>query len=840
MDKKYKGALSAKTALPLALSMAAAPLVSAQMLEEVLVTAERRVESLQDTPLSITALSSESIEKRGIANADDIFATMPAMGGFSAPGSRGATSLSIRGASGGSSANVSIDPVVAMYLDGVYVGKMLGTAMDVAQIERIEVLRGPQGTLYGRNATAGAINVITRKPLGEFAMDVTASAGNYNYRMGKVNLDFDSIGKVGEGAGKLSTALSVVKKTRDGFYDNYSGGDDFDDLDRLAWRAALRWEPSEHVTVDYAYDYSDLDEVGALQQIVAFTPLTSQGGDRLQALQGALADAQGYAAIPGTDSRISSRWIPSLQKSIAAYQAVKQRGEGRAKGGWADNVPTSENESDGHALTAEWRLGEQGRMGDVTLKSITAYREITTAVTGDLEDMDNSLDANGIGAYNDTLHLALNSLYGPSSGFSYPQVDQAWASIDQLGAGFSNQDASSGYEQFSQEFQLLGATPQLDYALGLFWYEDESDYQRNSSFLMPLAGAPSEQYRLEGDSLALYGQGTYRFAELDNRLAITAGLRYTEESKSIRYNYGAFQPFLQPTVPARRAERDNNFYNFSYSLTVAYDLSEDINAFARLATGYRSGGFNGEVFDNPFDEEEIEQLEVGFKSDWLNNRLRINGSLFAYTYDDLQTSSVIVSSNGSTSTSIINAGKAERWGGELEVFAVPMEAMVLSLSYSYINGDFEEFPDTCNANGDCIVGERVAKMGISPPNKLTASMDYTFARTPIGELNLFVNAAWQDQWQKISVSSSVINDFAGNPTPYAYDRRPMDERTVVNARLSLNKIPVSKGELSLSLWGNNLTDDDYPTFGVNFMALGIETEQYGAPRTYGLELRYRY
>ena len=133
--------------LPLAISLLSLPTLvsnaSAQALEEVLVTAERRVESLQDTPISITALNSEGIDKRGITNTDDMFASMPGMGGYSAPGSRGATSLSIRGISGGVGSNISLDPAVGMYVDGVYVGKMLGTAMDVAQIERIEILRGP-------------------------------------------------------------------------------------------------------------------------------------------------------------------------------------------------------------------------------------------------------------------------------------------------------------------------------------------------------------------------------------------------------------------------------------------------------------------------------------------------------------------------------------------------------------------------------------------------------------------------------------------------------------------------------------------------------------------------
>ncbi|WP_295877684.1 TonB-dependent receptor [uncultured Zhongshania sp.] len=802
------------------------------VLEEVLVTAERRVESMQDTPIAITALTSDGIEKRGISNADDMFASMPGMGGYSAPGSRGITSLSIRGISGGSPANISLDPAVGMYVDGVYVGKMLGSALDLAQIERIEVLRGPQGTLYGRNSTAGAMNIISRKPLEEFAVDVTAGIGNYGLRTLKTNVDFDALGEIGEGAGKLTTAVSFMTKDRDGFYDNYSGGEDFDSLDRQAWRAALRWQPTENVTVDYVYDHSELDEVNTLQKVVGFTEGPALGGDRLSFLRFAQTTAGQLAMAPGADPRISSRWLPSIQKTIDAYEQVLANGEGRPDGGAAEATPITQSEVDGHAITAEWQLGERGMLGDVTIKSITAQRETETYVAGELDDIDSSLDANGVGAYNDGLHGVLLQYYGGSGGASFPAVDSLWDVIDQQGAGHSMQDTLSEYEQLSQEFQFIGATEQLDYVLGLFWFEDESNYHRQAAFAIPLAGRDDQKYSLETDALAIYGQSTYRFAELDNRLALTVGIRYTEEKKAINYDYGSVStPF--GVSPARALSRDENFYNFSYNVTAAYDITDDINSFVRYATGYRSGGFNGEVFNNSFEEEVIEQLEVGVKSDWWDRRLRVNAGLYTYVYDELQTSSLESTGGGVTSTTI-NAGKAERWGSEVEIAVAAVEDMVVSLSYTYINGDFEEFPDTC-ANNQCIDGSAAAKRGNSPSNKVTASMDYTFAHTGIGNFNLFVDANWQDTWEQVSLSPSILGG-----TPILYTNSSMDARTIINTRLSLSEIPVETGDLMVSLWVNNLTDDDYPSYGVNFQGLGLITEQYGAPRTFGMEVRYSY
>jgi iron complex outermembrane receptor protein len=802
-------------------------------LEEVLVTAERRVESLQETPIAMTALTRDGIEKRGISNSDDIFATMPGMGGFASPGSRGVTSLSIRGISGGAPANISLDPAVGMYLDGVYIGKMLGSALDLAQIERIELLRGPQGTLYGRNATAGAMNIISRKPLDEFAVDVTAGIGNYGLQTLKTNIDFGSLGQVGNGVGKLAGAVSFLTKDRDGFYDNYSGGEDFDNLDRQAWRVAFRWQPTERVTVDYIYDHSELDEVNTLQKVVGLTEGPTLGANRLDFLRNVIQpSATGLSMSPIADPRISDRWLPSIQKTIDSYERVVANGQGRPKGGSVDTTPIGQSDVDGHAITAEWLLGELGVLGDVTVRSITAQRETESYVAGDIENIDSRLDANGIGAYNDSLHSVLLEYYGGSNGASFPGVDALWNAVDQLGAGHSNQDTRSKYEQFSQEFQFVGATQQLDYVLGLYWFEDEANFDRRASFAQPLSGRDAKKYTLETDSLAIYGQSTYRFANLEDRLALTVGLRYTEEEKAIAYNFGLVStPF--GVSPAQALSRDDNFYNFSYNVTVAYDITDDMNSFIRYATGYRSGGFNGEVFNNSFDEETIDQLEVGIKSDWWNNRLRVNAGVYAYDYDDLQTSS-LESTGGGVTTTTINAGRAERWGGELEMALVPMEDMVVTLAYSYINGDFEEFPDTC-ANNQCIDGSAEAKRGNSPSNKVNASVDYTFARTAIGEFNLFVDSSWQDTWEQIGLSPSVV---AG--TPFLYTSSSMDARTVVNARLSLSEIPVDTGDLMVALWVNNLTGDDYPSFGINFQSLGLITEQYGAPRTFGMEVRYRY
>lgn len=819
------------------------PIAMAQqpVLEEVVVTAQKREETNQNVPISITALTRESLTKQRINNSSDLIGKVPGVAGFEAPGSKGSTEIAMRGMAGGSPASLSQDPAVATYIDGVFLGKQLASSMDVAEIERVEVLRGPQGTLYGRNSTAGAINFITRQPSGEFGVRAIGNLGDYGYRSIKLNMDLPSVGRVGEGAGALSASLGYQRRKRDALYDNDSiGQGDFDTMDRAAWRMALKWEPSERFMVDYVYDYSELDENNALEQVVGFTPVDAAlTVPRISTLESVLQGAQYWASVPGTDPRISQRWIPSLQRTIVDYKAAEEQGQGRASSGHSDHSPYTEVEVKGHALTLSWNLDDS-----TLLRSITGYRKVEDYVYGDLEDIDSRIDANGVGSYNDLLHLTLAQLYGATGGFDpkIPQLpfDALWNAADTIGAFHSKQDTTSDYKQFSQELQLVGSTEQLDYVLGLYYFKDDGEYRRNAIFAAPLTGTAAQYYDNSTEARAAFVQGTWRPGGAADRFSFTLGLRYTEEDKEIDWNYPAYySPFAGP-LPARIASNDKDFDNVSGNFTIAYQVTDEFNAYLRYATGYRSGGFNGEEFNTPaFEEETIEEWEVGVKSDWWNGRLRVNGSLYQYVWDDIQTGVIFTDDTGATSTGIINAGKADRWGGELEILVAPVQDMVISLSYAYVNGDFDKFPDVCGTNvpPTCISGVKNAKRLHSPSNQLNFSGDYVFARTTIGEVTGFVSVSWQDEWYELALWSAVDG---ATGLPVVYPHQVMDERTLVSGRLSLEKIPLGSGSMRISLWGDNLTDDDYPLTAINFGALGIITERYGAPRTWGVEVAYEY
>ncbi len=222
-------------------------------LEEVIVTAERREASLQETPISIQVLSSEEIQSRGIKSAMDLVDQVAGVQGYAPPGTTSDVGLNIRGIGDGSP-NLSVDPGTARYIDGIYIGKVVGSGMDVTDLERIEILKGPQGTLYGRNTIAGAINFVSKAPSNELGFDIRATAGNYDQRniSGRVDVPLGD---------NIRVAASYYQRERDAFWDNTNPFQEgFNSTDRDGHRLALQWDVTDRLTVDYIYTNDNVSD----------------------------------------------------------------------------------------------------------------------------------------------------------------------------------------------------------------------------------------------------------------------------------------------------------------------------------------------------------------------------------------------------------------------------------------------------------------------------------------------------------------------------------------------------------------------------------------------------
>lgn len=296
-------------------------------LEEVVVTAQKRQQNLQETPIAISVFDADALENQGIADVEDITMYVPNVQVAESPGGSTGATIGVRGSVTVNPA-ITWEPTVGIYMNGVFIAKNVGGIFDVAELERVEVLRGPQGTLYGKNTVGGAVNLITRKPGDEFGGDVRVGVGNYGYT--DIFASVDS-GTINEG---LSFNIAFDKKDRDGFYDNKQvtspdAADEFKELDSSAGRFAALYDRDNGLEIFYTYDWSDKDNT------------------------------------------------PSFAQYEVAGTSPKRLNEGAADGAKYDKSETS-----GHALHISYAMGE------LNFKSITAYREMSFDDSNDYDGQD--------------------------------------------------------------------------------------------------------------------------------------------------------------------------------------------------------------------------------------------------------------------------------------------------------------------------------------------------------------------------------------------------------------------------------------------------------------------
>ncbi len=697
-------------------AMAQAP----SYLEEIVVTAQKRAESLQETPISLVAFGAERLEKLGITDIGDLQGNVPNLQLSPHPNSATTPRIFIRGV-GNFDDQITQDPSVAVYMDGVYIARNQGMGMDVADIERIEVLRGPQGTLYGRNATGGAINFITRAPeLDTLAFSQTVGVGNRGHRRSRTMLNVP----LGD---TLAARFSYLISERDGYVRNSGSGEShFGSEDRQALRADFRWQPADDWDVRYAYDRSRIQD----------TPFFLASNQPL-----------------GSSLKRPRRSDPSV-----------------------DDLQAHDVTIDGHQLTVSWDGSET-----LTLRSISAYREVDSFLYQDY----------------------LSGLFGPfASLITEDNVNQ---------------------RQWSQEFQALGSLMdnRLEYVAGVYFVRDSGNTRIIN--VLPDPGVVIQaNASIVNRAYAVYAQGTYIPNLLEDRLSVTVGGRWSrDQRRATLEDFLVSNGGLVPTAGPGRGSL--SFNDFSPSLTLEYQLEESVNLYAKVATGYKSGGFNVrassiESFQQGFEEESLISYEAGIKSEWLENRLRVNAAVFRADYDDIQLNTQSDLTDP-TIADILNAGEATIQGAELELTAVPVPRLQLGLSYAYLSARYDRITDVTGSN----VTDQYTFVN-APRHSVFVDLDYDIASLTFGDLSLNVNYGWQDR--KAITSSTAQGRFT------------IPNYGLLNARLTLSEITgLPAGSLRVSLWGKNLENKTYaflhaPLFG------GMRA--YGEPRTYGVDITYDY
>lgn len=787
--------------------------------DEIVVTAQRFEQTIRDVPISVAALDGQALDDLGINDLKEINGQVPNLFINNFNGRSDTVRLFIRGI-GQNDVSLTQDPSVALYIDNVYVGSSIGGSFDSLDLERIEILRGPQGTLYGRNATGGAVNLISRTPeLGEFSVRGRATAGNYNLQAGQIGLNIP----LGE---SIAAKIDLGRTQRDGWIENNGPGGDFSEQDRENARFALRFAPTNNLIADYAYDWSNV------QDTQPFTSLTSLApgilGSNVYALGAPTPGGPGITVF-GTALQMTftdpTPYSESRPDTVTSARAV---------------LPGDTTVS-GHSLNVEWDVTP-----DFTLRSITGYRQI---------------DAQSRTDYLPTAAGALGTFIINASGF--PVITTSFLPFPIPPGSLGGQDIKTDFENFSQEFQALGETPflggNLRYVSGLYYYTQEGSQVQASVFVTPRGGASAV---IDDNSLAAYSELTFTPSAFDERLHIAFGGRYSEDERSaIRINESSFgyaalggftvancaDPTLGPTIVAilgaaaciapagvvQGATYDQSFDNFSMSGSLAYEITEDINLYARVAQGYKTGGTSERsadpvLFSRGYQPEEILSYEIGLKGLYFDNRLSLNMALFQMEIEAFQTSVQTGFTPGDRDFIGLDGNTYE--GFEADASFALTENLTLLASVGLL---------------DTKVGQATVTFPtVVPPFSRTDTLIPTFPYAPERTLNFGANYQ-TELGGEYSLSASFNYAYQeGSPTSLnVLENTTLDQRGLLDAQVTLHRANTGfLGEASFKLWGRNLTDEDYRTVdnrSFAFVGAAQQTE-WGEPATIGVTVSFEH
>lgn len=671
------------------------PLVHSQQLEEVIVTAQKRAQSLQDVPISVSAIQGDKLKSAGIPNMQALSDYVPNLYIAAAAVN---TNIYMRGV--GSGNNQGFEQSVGMYIDGIYMGRGRQYRAGFMDLERIEVLRGPQGTLFGKNTVAGAINMITASPdvgeglSGEIAVALESHDGQTyeGFVQGSLTDTF-------------AARLGFKHRVTDGYIDNEFLNRSEGAIDETGFRLTTVWQPNDNLNVTFKYSNTEFEREGSPSTTKLYLDPASR--DELFPNRSAFANI----AYLLTDVNFPD-FAEIGRKEFVSF---KDNGFGNSGGdtlGIGINPDGSDEEYDNFMLNVDYDLPAG------TLTSITGWSE-------------------------------------------YQYIDGV--DVDWLPLQFIHRDDNQEFEQLSQEFRFASPGGEFfDYVAGVYYEKSTLKFDRrvtldlnmdglvpallgvNSLFTVLSGGAYNAEqiarnhlYEQDSDSFAVFGQGTFN---LSDTLRVTVGLRYTEEDKEVASNQ-----FLSDSIVGMGTPNENFFLSFiqatsfnAYiydfnekrstdkwlpSVNVQWDASENSMLYASFSQGFKSGGFtdadDGEPGDltpgafpcipgqplsacydrtNPnddfeFEDEEVDAFEIGGKHTLLGGGMTFNWAAFYTRYDNLQTSVFKGLGFGVT-----NAAKSEITGIEVDMLWQATDRLRIGVSGAWLDASYDSFVDApCNA-----------------------------------------------------------------------------------------------------------------------------------------------
>ncbi|EGD59035.1 TonB-dependent receptor [Novosphingobium nitrogenifigens DSM 19370] len=766
-----------------------APAAPGAGLTEIVVTATKRETNLQKTPISMNVISAAVMKDRHVQSLLDLAdGAIPSLRVATFEARQTALTIGIRGIVPLDANQPAREQGVGIYVDGVYLGRQHGLNAALFDVERVEVLKGPQGTLFGRNTEGGALSIVTKAPSGKFDGRVSGGVGNYGSYNGEVHLDLPEYKNI-------SIKLDGVVQYQDATTKNPLAGQyGWNYYDRRGGRVAVRWKPTSNITDDFTYDVGRDANTPFYSQLLNYNP------------NGCVAGAvTASCSIPGTAFTTLSGTVASLPSQVVV--------NGRTRMTVADiGVPQqpSVDKTFGFANTLKWKVAPF-----MELRAITAWRGVTSA------QWDNSGGAHRVPVY---------SANGAFSRYSLANLTQ---------------------HQFSQELQAVGSVSNFDYAAGFFYFEESASdnaatpnsntwttdangnvtgYTINSAvFTNPFASIDRAS-AVKSKSYAGYGQVTWSPVPAWH---FTVGGRYTHDTK-----HGELLTFRN-TFNGNTL--DKSWDRFNPMATIAWDATSDLHFYGKYSTGYRAGGASSRspTYRN-FDPESVRSFEIGMKSDFWDHRARFNlaGYIMDRKNSQVDFNAVYPDPNTGTNVNVLEtvnaAGTTKIRGVEADLTLKPVEGLTLTGSYAYT---YTKIPPVVNPFTGITQNVYVV---FTPRNAASASADYEH---PIGSagtaVRLHLDANYSqstqtfDQFATHNDASFVVNgrlSLADIPVASGGQKFTVGiwARNLLNTDYVYRRDPSN----SLPAFGTGTTGSIKGVLG--------DYGNFNAPRTFGVDATVRF
>jgi len=804
----------------IAASTSMLPLPSAAQtatLEEVVVTARKRQETLQDAPLAISALSGDQLRTEGLRNLSDLARVIPNLD----VATDAQAQIYIRGV-GARNPSINYDSGVGIYVDGAYLSRMQGGLLDNVDIANVQVVRGPQGTLFGKNTTGGAIIYTTNRPVDAWEGDLEVRMGNHGREDFRGTLNVPLI------EGSLNSRFSIWSVHRDGYVKNAWDGSERNEEDRVGGRGQLQWLPTDSLTIDLNLSYSETDQAGFGQNC---NPINQVGSGYLA---GMLAPILMMTTGKTYAQHCADNGALGIDTVINDYV-----------------TPNTREEVDQSIATVEWELSN-----NMSLKSISTWRDIESEGPTDV-------DAVGIPLL--------------TAGASYPsalglQTDIFSQELQLTGSTLNDTVSfAAGLFYFEENGKVNLASGQGPLSTNNFPGLPLPFMLYNFSLL---------DVESDNESKAAYAQFDW---ELADQWTLSAGIRYTDETREFRRtrfvpDTSVGNPPAMPVGPGNwllpggtgsfniahdwvlsnnpqdnqtRSVEDDEWTPM-VSLSYAFDTAgwvETGSAYLTYSEGYLSGGVSDQLDPlsgqlGAFKPENVQNYELGAKLIGLDSTLSLNTALFYMDYTNRQLTSVTLDPNTGTPMGVpINAKASSVMGLEIETVWLPGGNLELTANLTLNDGEIDEFDDTqiltlgagAQLGLDCVSLAPAAPLDI-------CSIDRSDENLPrLAKYSYTLGAQTKFSLGDGMLIPQISYNYRDS-VDYCQDRGSCVSGAYQQNRENLSaSLTWNNESWRIRLWGNNLTNDRY-IGGGQFITdnLGNVAGQYNAPRTYGIDLGYSF